>query len=95
MRTIVIDCSETKSEPELWQRYIDAAQPEAANRFGRNLDAFWDALEGGGPGWPGEVKLVFRHSNELARLGVGEGASLLEGLRRIAKEATRVEVGLE
>lgn len=95
MRTIIVDCSEAKSETEFWQRYVDAAQPNAANLFGRNLDAFWDAIEGGGPGWPGKVRLVFRHSNELAAVDSRREVSLLEGLRRIANEATFMEIRLE
>ncbi|WP_369405265.1 barstar family protein [Sphingomonas pruni] len=78
----------------MWQRYIDAAKPAGAGLFGRNLDAFWDAIEHGGPGWPGEAKLVFRSSSRLAALEVGSGLSLLEGLRRIANEATQTQIEL-
>jgi ribonuclease inhibitor len=94
MQTIVIDCDGAKSAAEFWQRYIDAAKPEGASLFGRNLDAFWDAIEHGGPGWPGEVKLVLRNSSELAALEVGSGLSLLDGLRRIANEATQTSIEL-
>jgi RNAse (barnase) inhibitor barstar len=94
MQTIVIDCDGAKSAAEVWQRYIDAAKPEGASLFGRNLDAFWDAIEHGGPGWPGEAKLVFRNSSRLATLEVGSGSSLLDGLRRIANEATQTRIEL-
>jgi len=94
MRTIVIDCDGAKSAADVWQRYIDAAKPDGAGLFGRNLDAFWDAIEHGGPGWPGEAKLVFRDSSRLATLEVGSGSSLLEGLRRIANEATQMRIEL-
>lgn len=94
MRTIIVDCDGVKSAAELWERYIEAAKPEGASSFGRNLDAFWDAIEQGGPGWPGEVKLAFRNSRRLATLKVGSGPSLLEGLRQIANEATRVQIEL-
>ncbi|WP_242919431.1 barstar family protein [Caulobacter sp. CCUG 60055] len=62
--------------------------------FGRNLDAFWDAVEHQGPGWPGEVQLVFTNTAALAGLRTAGGGSLLDGLRRIAAEATRIAVRL-
>ena len=92
MKTIVIDCSGVSSPGDFWQRYLDAARPEGEEHFGRNLDAFWDALEGGGPGWPGEVRLAFSHTDALSELRTAGGASLLDGLRRVAEEATRIEV---
>ena len=95
MRTVIVNCADTKSESEFWQRYIDAVQPDGDNLFGRNLAAFWDAIEGGGPGWPGEVRLVLRNANHLAAIEVGDDLSLLDGLRRVATEATFVAIVLE
>ncbi len=94
MRTLSINCNGAKSAAEFWQRYVDAIDPEDARFFGRNLDAFWDAVEGGGPGWPGEVKLVFKDSAGLAAFQVDNGLSLLEGLRRIANDASQMEIEL-
>lgn len=48
MRTIYIDREGAESADEVWQRYVDAVNPENAAVFGRNLDAFWDAVEHGG-----------------------------------------------
>jgi len=94
MLTICIDCDGAVSAAEVWQRYVDAIAPEDARLFGRNLDAFWDAVEGGGPGWPGKVKLVFKDSAGLAAFQVASGLSMLEGLRRIANDATQTEIEL-
>jgi hypothetical protein len=94
MRTIYIDCSGAKSAAEVWQRYVDAIAPEDTSLFGRNLDAFWDAVEAGGPGWPGKVKLVFGGSAGLAALRLNSGLSFLDELRRIAAEATQTEIEL-
>lgn len=94
MRTIYIDCEGAESADEVWQRYVDAVNPENAAVFGRNLDAFWDAVEHGGPGWPGPVKLVFLHSQRLAALRTRNGLSLFAGLRQIADEATQTSIEL-
>ena len=94
MRTIYIDCAGVKSPVELWQRYLDAVQPEGADLFGRNLDAFWDAIECGGPGYPGETRLIFTQSADLATLQTANGDSFLEGLRQIAKDATQTQIEL-
>lgn len=93
MREVVIDCSGIRSTEQFWQRYLDAAKPEGASIFGRNLDAFWDAIESGGPGWPGEVTLVFMHSDQLRDLRTSNGtASFLDALRAIADEASAVSI---
>ena len=70
MKTIVIECSNLKSISEFWDRYVREVQPQGAEHFGRNLDAFNDALAGG-PGFPGKCELVFRNSEALDSLQTG------------------------
>lgn len=82
MPTIKIDCAAVRTEAEFWQLYIDVVRPQGANIFGRNLDAFDDALSGG-PGWPGELQLQFRNTSELRALRGGE---FLGALTEIAVE---------
>jgi ribonuclease inhibitor len=62
---LTIDCRGVADEAGFWQRYVDAARPEGARFFGRNLDAFRDALQGG-PGWPDASALHFIHTRMLA-----------------------------
>lgn len=94
VKTIVIDCAGVKEAGEFWQRYLDTAQPADAGLFGRNLDAFWDAVEGGGPGWPGPVRLVFTNTGQMNSLRILNGGSFLEKLQQIADEATRIDIEL-
>jgi RNAse (barnase) inhibitor barstar len=89
MRRVEIDCAGVISESAFWQRYLDDVQPDGADLFGRNLNAFWDAVEADGPGWPGDVVLVFKNSARLAALWSGdEGATFLAHLKAIATEVS-------
>lgn len=90
MRTVNIDCSGIESEAAFWTRYLRSTDAEGAGRFGRNLNAFRDALNGG-PGWPGECEVRFFNTSRLAALNHGE---FLEALRRIADESMNVRVTL-
>jgi RNAse (barnase) inhibitor barstar len=88
MKTIIVDCKGVRSEVDFWQRYLDAARPKDAQLFGRNLDAFWDAIEGGGPGWPGEVELIFQSFGDLDALP----RRFVKALEQIAEDTTRVKI---
>lgn len=92
MPTYVVECRGVASEAEFWSRYVEAVRPGGARWFGRNLDAFWDAVDKGGPGWPGGCSLRFLDTHELR--GLGDGL-LLRGLRDIARDATAVRISLE
>lgn len=94
VKTISIDCAGLTDTAEFWHRYLDATQPQDAGFFGRNLDAFWDAIEGGGPGWPGNVRLVFTNASQIKSLRTFGSESFLEKLRQIANETTQIEIAL-
>ena len=94
MKTIIIDCAGVNSPEDFWGRYLDATRPHGGEDFGRDLDAFWDAIERGGPGWPGEVTLSFQHTEALSELRTAGGGSFLDGLRKIAEDATRLRLDL-
>jgi RNAse (barnase) inhibitor barstar len=92
MSTIVVDCAAVHSEGDLWAAYLDAAKPEGAELFGRNLDAFWDAVSAGGPGWPGECELRFVNTHTLAPL---RGGGFLAARKQIAADSTFVPMVFE
>ncbi|WP_341909698.1 barstar family protein [Ferrovibrio terrae] len=92
MKTIYLDCRGVKSIDDFWRLYVDVMRVQTASGFGRNLDAFWDAVEGGGPGSPGEAKLVFENSASLVPLQLANGTSFLAALQLFATQTTHVEM---
>jgi RNAse (barnase) inhibitor barstar len=92
MKTIIVDCTEVDSPEKFWEAYVTAANPEGAAYFGRNLDAFWDAVSAGGPGWPGECELKFTNTDGVKKL---RGGSFYASLRRIADECKSVSIAFE
>jgi ribonuclease inhibitor len=88
MRTIVVDCLTVQSEADFWSTYLKSAEPDGSGYFGRNLDAFWDALNGG-PGWPGECELQFTNTRHVQAFRSGH---FLEALRDIATRSSIVKV---
>lgn len=43
---------------------MKSAEPDSSGYFGRNLDVFWDSLNGD-PGWPAECELQYINSEHL------------------------------
>jgi RNAse (barnase) inhibitor barstar len=79
--TYQLDCSEITFEEDFWELYLEVTRPDGAEHFGRNLDAFWDAVSGGGPGWPGECELLLTNTGNMLKLD----RRFFNGLQRIAK----------
>jgi RNAse (barnase) inhibitor barstar len=91
MASITVDCSGVQTEAEFWAEYLRVAKPEGAGYFGRNLDAFWDALNGG-PGWPGECDLYFTNTDSIRSFRDGR---FYEALLKIASESSWVKLHVQ
>ncbi|AHL77675.1 hypothetical protein CH92_17585 [Stutzerimonas stutzeri] len=91
MDTIVIDCQKVGDEEGFWQLYLETVRPEGAVFFGRNMAAFWDAISAGGPGWPGDVELLFIHAEALTSI---EDGNFLRRLQEIQEQSPQVRVAL-
>jgi len=92
MKTIIVDCRDVDSVEKFWEVYLAAAKPEGASVFGCNLDAFWDAVSAGGPGWPGECELRFTNTDRVRDFRSG---SFYAALKRIAEQCDSVKIVLE
>jgi RNAse (barnase) inhibitor barstar len=92
MASVVVDCKGVTSPQAFWERYVTVVKPMGAEHFGRNLDAFWDAVDGGGPGCPEQQEVEFVNTASLKKIQKGR---FYEALRKIAREsggATRVTI---
>ncbi|MBC7770498.1 MAG: barstar family protein [Phycisphaerales bacterium] len=88
MKTIDVDCRGVRTEAAFWQRYVDVVKPAGADVFGRNLDALWDALDGG-PGYPGPVVVRFTNTDELRS---AENHRFMAALVKLAEDATGAKI---
>jgi RNAse (barnase) inhibitor barstar len=91
LQTITVDCAHVQTRDDFWRVYLSTVKPEGAELFGRNLDAFWDALAGG-PGWPGECVLRFVNTAPLKRIDDGR---FYGALIKIAQDSRIVQVIVE
>ncbi|RDD80042.1 hypothetical protein DVJ77_19410 [Dyella tabacisoli] len=87
-----VQCADVGDEAGFWQAYLDAVRPEGATSFGCNMDAFRDAILGGGPGWPGECVLRLMDFDHLRTIG---GGHLCRFLRDLAVESRHVTITFE
>lgn len=92
--SLIIDCDGIVNIEEFWDRYESSVGAENTRFFGRNLDALWDALEGGGPGCPDATYLIFRNTAELRDLRTRSGNSFPAALHEIATGVSRIRVEL-
>jgi ribonuclease inhibitor len=90
MNMIIIDCANILDEAAFWETYLEITKPADAHSFGRNLDAFWDALNGG-PGNPGPCRLRFVNVRSLRNLRAG---LFLNAFEDIARESELIPIEL-
>ncbi len=67
-----LDCRLIQTKDDFWNEYLKVVDTEGAEYFGRNLDALWDALSAGGPGFPKNLsELKLTNSNVLKTIDGG------------------------
>jgi len=89
MKHIIIECTHVKTVDEFWQEYVLVMKKQdGIQYFGKNLDALWDSLDAGGPGYPGPSEIFI---NGLY------GCDLIElrnGLIKISHSLTNKDIKL-
>ncbi|MBO6935286.1 MAG: barstar family protein [Deltaproteobacteria bacterium] len=79
----VLECSQVATQKEFWQLYLARVPTVNAEFFGRNLDAFRDAIAGG-PGRPGRPCFIEVLNTEKLQ---AKSPAFLEALREIGRDA--------
>jgi RNAse (barnase) inhibitor barstar len=67
-RKIFINGSVCNSREDFWNAYAKEIDPESAKHFGKNLDAFNDAISAAGPGYPGECTIEITGTENLNKI---------------------------
>lgn len=88
----VVQCTGITDEAGFWEAYLETVIPDGATNFGRTLDAFRDAILGGGPGWPGICVLRLRNFNGLRTIG---GGAFCRSIQALAAESRFVTIKFE
>ena len=60
------ECCETKED--FWDQYVAQIDFESGKYFGKNLDAFTDAITAAGPGFPGDCIIEIISTKKLEQL---------------------------
>lgn len=67
-RKIFINGYSCQSRADFWKSYAQQIPSDSAAYFGKNLDAFNDAITGAGPGFPGECLIEIVGTGRLIKL---------------------------
>ncbi|UTA48263.1 barstar family protein [Simiduia sp. 21SJ11W-1] len=84
----IIDCSGIKTEDEFWDAYVGNVDTYEPEKFGRNLDALWDALHAGAPGSP--TKSCFISVRKTENLKALREGYFYDHLRQIAYDLSTI-----
>lgn len=91
-RTIIfIDGNTCERKIDFWDSYASQIPKDSAMYFGKNLDAFNDALTAGGPGFPGDCLIKIIGVNKLR----GLFGAQFDFIIKLLSEADFVELIIE
>ena len=79
----ILDCASVDNISEFWDLYIEVVSPEGVEYFGRNLNALWDALHAGGPGYPGNESCTIKVINTKLLKQLDDGV-FYDGLKQVS-----------
>lgn len=86
---IFIDGNNCSNQKDFWNAYARQIETDSALRFGKNLDAFNDAITGGGPGYPGKCSIEISGIDNLISIF---GKSSFQYIIDLLKDAEYIEL---
>jgi len=91
-RRIILDGYSYKTKSEFWDDYTDQIPIDSVKCFGKNLDAFSDAITGGGPGFPGNCSIEIIGIKKLTEIfGKSDMNLIIDLLKRARFVDSKVE----
>ena len=91
-RKIFINGYYCNSQTDFWEKYTKQIPTESAKLFGKNLDAFNDAITGGGPGFPGDCVIEIIGIEKLNEIF---GVQNMEFIIQLLRESEFIELIVE
>ena len=67
-RKIFINGEFCESKQDFWNKYVAEIDSESAKHFGKNIDAFNDAITAEGPGFPGDCIIEIIGTEKLEKV---------------------------
>lgn len=83
-RKIFINGNICNTREDFWNAYAKEIDSESAKYFGKNLDAFNDAISAAGPGYPGECTIEIIGTENLNKIfGLKDFQFIIELLTKV------------
>ena len=86
-RKIFINGEFCETKEDFWNKYLAEIDSESGKHFGKNLDAFNDAITAKGPGFPGECIIEIVGTEKLEKIFGKGDFDFIVGILREAKFA--------
>ena len=84
-RKIFINGEFCETKEDFWNKYVAEIDSESGRLFGKNLDAFNDAITAEGPGFPGDSIIEIIGTEKLEKVFGKEDLDFIIGLLRDAE----------
>ncbi|WGH76615.1 barstar family protein [Tenacibaculum tangerinum] len=84
-RKIFINGEFCETKEDFWDKYVAEIHSESAKLFGKNLDAFNDAITAEGPGFPGDCIVEIIGTKKLEKIFGKEDFNFIISLMRDAR----------
>ena len=84
-RKIFINGYFCETKEDFWNKYVAEIDSESGKLFGKNLDAFNDAITSEGPGFPGDCIIEIIGTKKLEKVFGKENFEFIIGLLRDAE----------
>ena len=91
-RRIILNGYYCKTQEDFWSNYTKQIPYKSAKNFGKNLDAFNDAITAAGPGFPGDCLIEIIGINELSKIF---GVQNMKFIIKLLQDAEFVDLIIE